>query len=406
MYYIVDMGKRHDKKLQYALNYLNYLGTDKLPADDVKKKFFSLGSSFNVNASDDEVWVSLTGLQKNFKESVQLFETLLASAQPDEAALKNYISGTIKSRSNAKKNKNTILWSALRNYTEYGPTNPQTYDLSNDVLQKLDAKELVDRVHNLTAHQHRVLYYGPASVSNLTAILDKLHHTPKVLLDIPQPVQFVHQATTKNKIYFVDYDMAQAEVIMLSKGMDHYDASKAPLLSLYNEYYGGSMASIVFQTIRESKALAYAVFSSYQAGAKKDDPYYIFSYVGSQADKTPETMKSMFDLLTDMPRADKLFDESKTSLLNTLSTERTTREDILMAYERARKRGLDRDIRKDVYAQAPGINFEQLADFQKENIRNHNYSIAVLGSKKKIDMKDLAKYGDIEELSLDQVFGY
>ena len=55
--------------------------------------------------------------------------------------------------------------------------------------------------------------------------------------------------------------MAQAEVIMLSKGMDHYDASKAPMLSLYNEYYGGSMASIVFQTIRESKALAYAVFS-------------------------------------------------------------------------------------------------------------------------------------------------
>ncbi len=406
MYYIVEMGKRHDKKLASALGYLNYLGTDKLSAEDVKKKFFGLGSSFNVNASDDEVWVSLTGLQKNFNESVKLFEGLLATAKPDEESLKEYISGTIKARANAKKNKNTILWNALRNYATYGPTNPQTFDLTNAELQKLSSNELVQRIHDLTSYKHRVLYYGPFPVSTLRASLENLHKIPDVGHIAPTPVEYVHQETTTNKVYFVDYDMAQAEVIMLSKGMNHFDASKAPLLSLYNEYYGGSMASIVFQTIRESKALAYAVFSSYQPGAKKNDPYYIFSYVGSQADKTPETMKSMFELLTDMPRADKLFDESKTSLLNTLSTERTTREDILMAYERARKRGLDRDLRKDVYEQAPNVTFDQIADFQKENIRDHKYAIAVLGSKKKIDMNDLAKYGNIEELSLDQVFGY
>jgi predicted Zn-dependent peptidase len=77
-----------------------------------------------------------------------------------------------------------------------------------------------------------------------------------------------------------------------------------------------------------------------------------------------------------------------------------------MSYEHARKMGLDHDIRQDVYASAPGISFDQVADFQKQNIRNHNYTIAVLGSKKKIDMQDLAKYGDIQELSLDEIFGY
>ena len=29
-----------------------------------------------------------------------------------------------------------------------------------------------------------------------------------------------------------------------------------PLIKLHNEYFGGSMGSIVFQTLRESKALA------------------------------------------------------------------------------------------------------------------------------------------------------
>ena len=193
---------------------------------------------------------------------------------------------------------------------------------------------------------------------------------------------------------------------MLSKGMEKYDAAKAPVINVYNEYYGGSMASIVFQTIRESKALAYAVWSGYQAGAKRDDPYYIFSYVGSQADKMPETMKSMFELMTDMPRADNSFAQSKTSLMNSLSSERTTREDILMAYERARDRGLDHDNRQDVYNAVPGITFEQVADFQKQYISGHHYAIAVLGSKSKVDMNELKKYGDVEELTLDQIFGY
>src|SRR5207237_10845271 len=142
----------------------------------------------------------------------------------------------------------------------------QTLDLTNAELQQLRSKDLVDRIHDLTSYQHRVLYYGPANAQTFTAILDNLHRFPDAGHLIPKPVEFVHQENAKNKIYFVDYDMAQAEVIMLSKGMDHYDASKAPVINLYNEYYGGSMASIVFQTIRESKALAYAVWSAYQAG--------------------------------------------------------------------------------------------------------------------------------------------
>lgn len=406
MYYVVEMGRRHDKKLKYALDYLDFLGTDKLAPEDIKKKFFALGSSFSVNADNDEVWVSLTGLQKNFAQSVELFETLLAKAQPNESALKDYIGRTIKARADEKKDKNTILWSALRNYAVYGKTNPQTYDLSNNELQLLSASELVERIHTLTSYKHRVLYYGPATTNVLVTGLDKRHHFPAAGRIAPTPIEYVHQDTKTTKVYFVDYDMAQAEVLMISKGMENYDPRKSPVISLFNEYYGGSMASITFQTIRESKALAYAVWSSYSAGKKKDEPYSIFAYVGSQADKSPETMKSMFELLTDMPRADKLFEQSKVSLTNSLSTERTTREGILFSYENARKMGLDHDIRQDIFEQAPKLTFEDIETFQKQNIRNHNYTIAVLGSKSKIDMKDLAKYGDVQELSLDEIFGY
>src|SRR5579883_2628958 len=405
MTYVVEMGKRNDKDLQYAMDYIDYVGTNKLSPAELKKKLFALGASVSVSTTDDEVHVSLSGLQKNFKTSVALLESILANPKSDKATLAAFVDRTIKSREDTKKNRHAILFGALRNYAVYGKVNPQTYDLKNSELQQLTVNDMTDRIHTLSDYPHHVLYYGPAKVDDVVATLNDLHHVAEHRT-APVPVEYVRQETTKNKVYFVDYDMAQVEVLMLSKGLPAFDPTMAPVINLYNEYYGGSMASVTFQTIRESKALAYAVWSSYQAGEKKNDPYYIAAYVGSQADKSPETMKSMFELMNDMPRVDKLFDQSKESLINSLASGRTTRENILWSYEQAKKRGLDYDVSENVYKAAPSITLDQIADFQKQNIANHQYAIAVLGSKSKVYMKDLAKYGDIEELSLDEIFGY
>jgi predicted Zn-dependent peptidase len=411
MSYVIDIGKRNDKKLRYALDYLDFAGIGKngkspaLSPSDVKKTFFALGASLNVSTTDDEVHISLTGLQKNFDASVKLLESELENPASDETTLKEFVSRKLKEREDIKKDRHAILWTAMRDYAVYGKVNPQTYDLSNSDLQSLTVDDLTSRIHSVCAYPHRVLYYGPESVEGIVGKLNDLHKVTGHLT-VPAPIVYTRQETSKNKVYFVDYDMAQAEVVMLSKGMPSYDSTKAPEIALYNEYYGGSMASVTFQTIRESKALAYAVFSSYAAGQKKDDPYYVLAYVGSQADKNPETMKSMFELLNDMPRADKLFEDSKTSLINSLSSERTTREDVLWSYEKAKKLGLDHDIREKVYNTVPSLTFEQVADFQKQNISGHQYAVCVLGSKSKLDMKDLAQYGDVEELSLNEIFGW
>jgi predicted Zn-dependent peptidase len=403
--YVIEMGKRNDKDLKYALDYIDYIGTDKLSPSELKTKLFSLGASLSTSTSDDEAHISISGLQKNFKQSVTLLESVLASPKSDDQTLQQFIERTIKEREDSKKDRRAILFTALRDYAEYGKVNPQTYDLTNTELQHLSLADLTGRIHSLCDYPHHVLYYGPSKVHDVVASLNGLHVVGKPQA-VPVPVEYRHQETNKNKVYFVDYDMAQAEVIMLSKGLPQYDASKAPMIALYNEYYGGSMASVTFQTLRESKALAYAVYSRYAAGQKKDDPYYIFSYIGSQADKTPESMKSMFEILDTMPLATKLFDNSKQSILNTIASDRTTREGVLWSYESAKKLGLDHDIRADIYHNVPSLTLDELADFQKQDIANHQYAIAVIGSKSKVDMDALKHYGDVQELSLDEIFGY
>lgn len=407
LFYLLDLGRQHDKKMALAVQYLEFLGTDKLTAEEIKKKLFALGCKFNVFAAQDQVYVVLEGLNKSFSEGVALFEDLLKNAKADSAALESLVGRQIKAKVDAKKNKRTILNQAMASYGTYGPMNPYRDQLSNAELKALKPQELITKIKELTGYQHRVLYYGPLAQKDLISTLDKFHKTAswKDLKPVPTNQPYTFQDTKENTVLFVDYDMVQAEIILLSKSVP-YNAALAPQVNLFNEYFGGNMSSIVFQTIRESKALAYSVFSAYRQPQRSQEPYYLFSYVGTQSDKFHEAVTGMFDLLNNMPKAEKNFIQAKSSIKNSLETERIIRDNVLFSFEGAKKLGVKSDVRKVVYEQAQKMEYDDLAKFYAEYIKDKPYTMLVLGSKKRLKSEDLAKYGTVKELTLEEVFGY
>lgn len=404
MYYISDMGSNHNKKTDVAINYLKYLGTKEFTAAQVQQEFYKLGCSFDVYVGEEQTWISLSGLTENIDKATNLFENLLANAQPNDEALKNVISDIEKRREDAKLNKGEILFGALMSYGKYGKVSPYTNILSSAELKNLRSAELISIIKEVTSFQHRVLYYGNNSIEEVTAMLNKLHTAPAVLKPTPLPIQFPETEANTN-VYAINYDMKQAEVIFISKD-EKYDQTHAPGIRLFNEYFGGGMSSIVFQEMRESKALAYSVYSSYSSARKKTDHNYVFSYIGTQADKLPEAMKGMMELVYNMPKSESSFKASKESIIQSIRTERITKANILFNYEMAQKLGHDHDIRKDIYQQVPSITFEQLKSFEDTHIKNKQYTILVIGKKESLDIPTLEKYGKVTFLTLEDIFGY
>lgn len=405
LYYIVDMGTANDKKIGVAVDYLQYLGTDKYSPSDLQKEFYKLGCNFSVYSSDDQVYVSLSGLNENFDKATQLFEHLLSNVQPNKDALQNQIAGILKKRQDAKLSKQTILFQAMSNYGKYGSKSPFTNILSEAELKALNPEELVALVKTIPTYQHKILYYGPAKPEVLTASLNKLHNVPSVLKPVPTPVKYVEIPTTQNTVYVVNYDMKQAEILMLSRG-EGFNPSTAPQARMFNEYFGGNMSSVVFQDLRESKALAYSVYSNYQTPTKKDYSHYVIAYIGTQADKLPEAMSGMMDLMNKMPESDVSFKSSKESVIQQIRTERITKSGVLFSYERAQKLGLDHDIRKDVFEKVPAMTMSQVKEFHDKYLKDRKFTILVLGDKAKLDINTLSKYGEIKYLSLEDIFGY
>ncbi|WP_317192237.1 M16 family metallopeptidase [Hymenobacter ruricola] len=405
LYYVFDLGKNQDPRWSLAADYLQYLGAGQYSAAQLQQEFYKLGCSFSVTSGADRTFVTLNGLDSNLEPALKLFEQLLNAPKPDAAALKNMVAGVLKQRQDAKLEKRVILNQAMVNYVKYGPKNPFTNILSEKELKALKPEQLTALIKKLPTYQHRVLYYGPRPQDGTVAVLKADHQTPAKLTPAPAAKDFAEQPLKDKKVYWVDYNMVQAEILFLTKG-DLYSKELAPTVALYNEYFGGGMGSIVFQDLRESKALAYSAYSGYSNADKLGRSNYNLSYIGTQSDKLPEAMAGMEALLTDMPVADANLEIAKNAIRNSISTERITKGDILMSYERARRLGLDYDIRRDVYASTQKMTFDELKKFQQAKIKGQNQVILVIGSKDRLNFKELAKYGQVQQLTLKEIFGY
>lgn len=403
--YIVEFGTNQNKKLSLALDYLDYLGTSKYSPAQFKEEFYRYASSYSFSASEDQTNVSLSGLTNNFDKSLALLEELFSDPKENKKALDNLIQDILTQRENAKLSKRTILWSGLVNYAKYGKENPFTYRLSEKELKEIKPSELIDIIKSIFDYKQRVLYFGPIQTDLLVQTMDIEHKTPDNFKTASAKSEFPELPITMNEVYVVNYDMLQAEIILLSKSIP-YDKNNTAIIDLYNQYFDGGMQSVVFQELRESKALAYATYSSFQIPRKIDRSNYIVSYIGTQADKMPEAMTGMFELLNNMPESDNIFNNSKTAMLKQIQSERYTNSGILYMYEAMKKLGIETDIREEVYEKVPLMSLNNVKEFQNKYIKDKKYKILVLGDIKQMDMKSLEKYGKVNILSLEDVFGY
>ncbi|MCU0449201.1 MAG: insulinase family protein [Bernardetiaceae bacterium] len=403
--YLLDMGSNHNPKFKLAVQYLEYLGSDKLSAVDLKKELYKLGCNFSVFAAEERVYVSLYGLDENLEPALQIFEDLLANPQPDSVALANMVAGILKKRDDDKKEKFAILYQGLMSYARYGAKSPFTNVLKNSELQTLKPAELTQLVQQLTQYQHQVLYYGKRPLASLTQTLNKLHRLPAQLKPVPAPVNFTELDNKEGRVFWTDYDMVQAEIVFGRSGQ-LFNRELQPAIRLYNEYMSGNMSSIAFQEIREAQGLAYSVWTSYGSPSNLRQRDYLMAYVGTQADKQAEAMQALLKIMDDMPLSENAFKTAKDAILSKIESERVIRGGVLFNYLNAKQLGLDQDLRQEVYQAIQGLTLADLQKFQQAQVKGAKYTVAVLADQDKINLPDLAKYGKVQRLTLEEIFGY
>lgn len=401
--FIFDMGANNDKKLELAIGYIAYLGTDKFSAEDLKKEFYKLGIDYSFRAGLENTYVSLSGLKENLPAGLELLESLWSSAKADPEAYAKYVESVAKRRENNKTNKAAILRAGLLNYAKYGEESALRNIISISEMEAINPQELVDLAKDLKNYKQRIFYYGK-NVDDAVNALNKTYKTTTNLKEYPNALTFTENETGGN-VYFVDYDMVQSELMFLAKS-NTFNANDIAVSTLFNNYFGGGLSSIVFQEIRESKSLAYSAWANYAMAGDKADSNYLMAYMGTQANKLPEAVSAMLELLNDMPEVEDQFNSAKDATLKKLAAERITKSNIFWNYERLQKQGIDNDNREAIYKAIEKMTLEDLKSFFNTTIKGGKYNVIVIGNKNDIDFKTLNKLGKVKEVDTNYLFNY
>lgn len=403
--YVFDMGNNHDKALGTAFDYLEYLGTSELTAEQVKSEFYRLACNFSVMPGNERTYVMLSGLNENMPAAMKLFEALLADAQVNKEAYTNLAADILKARTDAKLNQRQNF-TRLMNYAQYGPQSPSTHMLTKEELEKMDPQELVDRIHRQNSYKHRILYYGPSSKKDLLSTIDQHHRVPETLLDIPQGNEFPYLATPETKILIAPYEAKQIYMAQVSNMEKKFEPEFEPSRELYNEYFGGGMNSIVFQEMRETRSLAYSAWAWLNQPRYLKYPYTIYTQIATQNDKMMDAIRTFNEIMNQMPESETAFKLAKDGLINRLRTDRIIKMDIIWSYIHAQDLGMDKDSRIKLYNDVQKMTLKDVVEFQKQWVKGRNYVYCILGDKKELDMEKLKEVGPVEELTQEQIFGY
>lgn len=400
LYFIFPIGSDHDRDLGLSMQILQYLGTDRFSADELKKEFYKIGITNDFKTSTDQLTITLAGLEENIEEGVKLLQHWMKNVQPNQEIYNQFVETVLENRTAVKKDKSRIM-QALTNYTKLGPVSRFTQVISKEELESADVEIYTKRIKNMFDYPYQIFYYGKNTKEFKNYIAQYI--TPETL-EIPIKKEYTETETGGN-VYFVNYDMVQVEMSKIAKGKD-VDTTQFGKINVFNEYFGRGLSSIVFQEIRESKSLAYSAYVSYSPNSELYHPDYVTSYIGTQPDKLQIAVDTMSDLMSELPEIPAQFENARNAALKQIASTRITRTNIFFNTLRLQKLGVNYDIRKDVYSQIEDLDFNEMKNFYDNNVKTLNFNTALMGNRESINQEAIEKMGVFQELSLEDIFGY
>ena len=404
LYYEFFTGTQDDPALRLASNYLSYLGTPTRSAEEIAQEMYQLACSFQLRCGSAGSVISISGLSENIPAAMSIVEDLIYNAVPNEAILANLKADMLKERADAKLNQGRCF-SALQNYVLLGKGFISKTTLTDKQIEELTSEDLLGRIRDLMEYSHEVSYYGPATEAEVKTLICENHRIAEELkpltLRYPEAVP-----TPSSKVYLAQYDAKQIYYLQYSNNEEKLDLDSDPYIKLYNEYFGGGMNAIVFQEMREARGLAYSASGRLLEPEYKDDSYKYFAFIATQNDKMQTAIEAFDEIINDMPESETAFNIAKEALATRCRTERISGRNILSSYRTAREMGVTEPRSKKVFENLPALTLADVKATQEKWVKDRTYCYGILGDIKNLDTDYLKTLGQVEILTLEDIFGY
>lgn len=398
----VPVGTRSDKTLNLAAMLYDKSGTKEFSSEELQKEWYKLGTNISLGSADKESSIGISGLDENFDASLKLLNSLLDSPQAAPEVLDELKSITLAQREDGQKQVEGIV-AALTQYARYGAESDFLTRMTNKEIESATADQLHASVRALLEYPQDITYIGSLPEKKVSEAIKAFYAWRGPVKEAPKPAERTVRSPGETEILFVQKEAAQAQ-IRLEFGSGYFSEGLSPSIDLYNNYFAGGMAGIVFQELREARALAYSAGARYIEGGEPDVQNIMVGVIGSQADKTVEAVKAFIDLLDNLPASEERFEITREALLNRYRTGKIGFRGIAEAVQSWEKLGLVGDPRVNGYKSVQACSISNLLAFHQNVITGRPKIISVVGDGAKIGLDKLGEIAPVKTVTVDDIF--
>jgi len=398
----VEVGTEENEKLSLASSIMDKSGTSELSNEDLQKEWYRMGSSFRFGAGENQSSMRISGLDEQFEPTLALMLDLIRNPVVDDQTLEELKGLILKSREDRKSSPQAIA-QALFLYNRYGEESPMLESLTGDQIRETTLDELLSLPADLLNYKHTISYTGSMPLEELVETLRRYHPVETELRDTPAYRFRTARDISATEIYVVDRETAQAQV-RIEFPDSQYDEAATLSASIYNDYFGSGMSSVVFQELREARALAYSASARYAQGSRENAENLMLGAIASQTDKTVDALGAFIDLIDNMPESTERFDDSVSSLLNRYRTSKVGFREVIGVVRSWERLGIEGDPRRARFEALQNVTMADLLNFQQEHVRGRPKLISIVGDLSIIDQAELEQFGTVREVQIDEIF--
>lgn len=402
-----DYGDKHYQNFCMVMSELNQAGTAKLDAASVQNEFYKLGVSPSFSCGDYGFALNLQGPDENFEKALALSEQLFWSAKLDPERFAAKQANLLASRADQKKDMATLR-QALRSWVRFGDESG-FIDRPSAAELKQASVGMYPAMANALKKQNFSLYYtGRKPMEDVQALVHKYHQPAEIPVPLlnprkTPPYELLNRHNKPVKIYFLHNPGAQSNIDLIIPGKQ-VDPMQTVINEYYNQYMDGGMGAIMFQEVRESRALAYSTWSQYFQGTRLGDQDQMLAYIGTQADKTVEALTLLIELMKNPPKSESHFNRAKQALDNLYRTSRVNFREVFGTIEAWNELGFDQDPRPAYFNQLGQVKLEDIFAYLKTKVADQPLTFTIVGDRAKVNLEGLKKLGEVEEVKLEQLF--
>jgi predicted Zn-dependent peptidase len=398
----MEEGYRHQPLLPYVKRMLDRSGAGESSAENLKIEWYKLGTDFSFGIRDLLSSFGLNGLDENMESSLDLARQLLQSPRISSEKWEESKKIILSERDDEIKDPRALS-NALAHFHRYGPNSRYLQRPSDEEVNATTVAGLSGILSSLLQTERTILYYGPRSAEEVVSVIKDSFLASNASRKASQIQPNRSLDPEKSQVFFLQKEMAQAQVrIEFATGL--YDEKKAPAGQLFNEYFGGGMAGLVFQELREARALAYSAWAHYFNPSRPNEENILVGAIGCQADKTLDAVEAFMELLEKMPINDTRWESAHSSILSTYRTNPIGYRSTPSFVYDVNALGLIGDPREDRFNALRKADINMLEEFYEKKIKPKAKLLSIVGDSSKINLDKLSAFGPVTKITAKELF--